>query len=287
MATPEEMQQARELFPGLAWMLDIPELADLISRAAAEQWTTNRIQGSLQGTEWWRARNSVQRQWEELSQSDPAEARRQQQALAFEMRRWAATVGVSMTSDEALYVAGLSLSRGASQPEWQAGIYTEYVDNRGQRAGTVRDQMGQMAAQYAVPIAGPTMDKWAQDLATGMVDMNAYESYLREQAKSLFPGLANAIDRGITVDQYVQPYAQIAVQELGVNPAEIDWRDPKWNTAIHRVDPKTGVPIAMSLSDWTKELRTNSLYGFDQTQRAQEQATALGQALLQRMGRAA
>jgi hypothetical protein len=147
--------------------------------------------------------------------------------------------------------------------------------------------MGQMAAKYAVPLSDQIVDKWSQDLATGMVDMNVYESYLREQAKSLFPGLANAIDRGITVDQYVQPYAQIAVQELGVNPAEIDWRDPKWNTAIHRIDPKTGVPTAMSLSDWTKELRTNSVYGFDQTQRAQEQAAALGQALLQRMGRAA
>jgi hypothetical protein len=287
MATPEQMQQARDLFPGYAWMLDVPELADIIGRAAEERWIADRIQGALQGTNWWRERNTVARRWQELVQTDPAEARRQQLALALQMRQWAASVGLQVSSDEASYIAGLTLAGGASESEWKGSIYQQFAGVQGQQPTTVREQMGQMAAKYAVPLSDQIVDKWSQDLATGMVDMNVYESYLREQAKSLFPGLANAIDRGITVDQYVQPYAQIAVQELGVNPAEIDWRDPKWNTAIHRIDPKTGVPTAMSLSDWTKELRTNSVYGFDQTQRAQEQAAALGQALLQRMGRAA
>ena len=287
MATPEQMQQARELFPGYAWMLDIPELADIIGRAAEERWAADRIQGALQGTGWWRERNTIARQWQELTQTDPAEATRQQNMLALQMRQWAASVGLQITADDAAYVAGLSLARGASESEWKGGIYQEFAGVRGQRPSTVRDQMGAMAAQYAVPLSDQTVDKWSQDLATGMVDMNMYESYLREQAKSLFPGLSNAIDRGITVQQYVQPYAQIAVQELGLNPGEIDWRDPKWNTAIHRVDAKTGVPTSMSLADWTKELRTNAVYGFDQTQRAQEQAAALSQGLLQRFGRAA
>lgn len=287
MATPEQMQRARELFPGYSWMLDIPELADIIGRAADEQWAADRIQGALQGTTWWRERNTVARRWQELAASDPAEAQRQQNALALQMRQWAASVGLQVSADEAAYIAGLSLSAGQGEAEWKGSIYQRFAGDLGQRPSTVRDQMGAMAAQYAVPIADPTMDKWAQDLATGMIDMNTYESYLREQAKSLFPGLANAIDRGITVQQYVQPYAQVAVQELGVNPAEIDWRDPKWNTAIHRVDPRSGQPSAMSLSDWTKELRTNAVYGFDQTQRAQEQAAQLSQALLERFGRAA
>lgn len=287
MATPEEIQKAKELFPGFAWMLDVPDLAGIITQAAAEQWTADRIQGAIQGTQWWKDRNTIARKWSELSQTDPAEAQRQIGLLATQMMQWSSSVGLRMTTDEARYVASLSLSAGQGEAEWKANIYKQYTQVAGQQPTPIRDQLSIKAADYAIPMSSQIMDKWAQDLATGMVDMNTYESYLREQAKSLFPGLSNAIDRGITVSQYVQPYAQIAVQELGVNPQEIDWRDPKWSTAIHRVDPKTGVPTSMSLSDWTKELRTNSVYGYDQTQKAQEEAAMLGNALLQRFGRAA
>lgn len=287
MATPEEIQKARELFPAFSWMLDVPDLANIITKAAAEQWTADRIQGALQGTQWWKDRNATARRWAELSQSDPAEATRQQNLLATQMMQWASSVGLRVTQNEATYIAGLSLSSGVSESEWKANIYKQFTVVGGQQPTTVRDQLSIKAADYAIPMSSQIMDKWAQDLATGMVDMNTYESYLREQAKSLFPGLSNAIDRGITVSQYVQPYAQIAVQELGINQQEIDWRDPKWNTAIHRVDPKSGVPTSMSLSEWTQELRTNTVYGYDQTQKAQQEAAMLGNALLQQFGRAA
>lgn len=287
MATPEEIQKARELFPAYAWMLDVPDLAGIITQAAAEQWTADRIQGAIQGTQWWRDRNTVARRWQELTQSDPAEATRQQNLLATQMMQWASSVGLRVTQDEARFVAGLALSGGQGESEWKANIYKQFTTVAGQQPTTVRDQLSIKASQYAIPMSDTIMDKWAQDIATGMVDMNTYESYLREQAKSLFPGLTNALDRGITVSQYVQPYAQIAVQELEIAPESIDWRDPKWNTAIHKVDPKTGVPTSMSLSDWTRELRTNTIYGYDQTQKGQQQAAMLGNALLQQFGRAA
>lgn len=287
MATAEQIQKVKELFPAYSWMLDVPDLANIITQAADEQWAADRIQGALQGTQWFKDRSALARQWAELSQSDPGEAKKQQSALAVQMRQWASSVGLTVSADEAMYIAGLSLSAGQSQNEWQANIYRQYTENAKQRPTVVVDQLKMKASEYAIPLSDAVMNKWSQDIATGMVDMNTYESYLREQAKSLFPGLSNAIDRGITVAQYVQPYAQVAVQELGINPQEIDWRDPKWNMAIQRTDPKTGMSSAMSLSDWTRELRTNDVFGYDKTPKAQEQATMLSQALLQRFGSAA
>lgn len=287
MATAEQMQRVRELFPAYAWMLDVPDLANIISQAADEQWAADRIQGALQGTQWFKDRSAVARQWAELSQSDPAEAKKQQSSLAVQMRQWASSVGLTVSADEAMYIAGLSLSAGQTQAEWQANIYRQYTEVAQQRPTVVVDQLKMKASEYAVPLSDAVMNKWSQDIAIGMVDMNTYESYLREQAKSLFPGLANAIDRGITVSQYVQPYAQVAVQELGINPQEIDWRDPKWGMAIQQTDPKTGTSAAMSLADWTRELRTNDVFGYDKTPKAQEQATMLSQALLKRFGSAA
>ena len=203
------------------------------------------------------------------------------------MRQWASSVGLTVSADEAMYIASLSLGNGESQAEWQANIYRQYTQAAGQKPTVVVDQLKARAYEYAIPLSDSVMLKWSQDIATGMADMNTYESYLREQAKSLFPSLSNAIDRGITVNQYVQPYAQVAVQELGINPQEIDWRDPKWNMAIQRTDPKTGTSTAMSLADWTREIRTNDVFGYDKTPKAQEQATMLSQALLQRFGSAA
>ena len=287
MATAEEIQRAKELFPGFSWMLDVPDLAGIITQAADEQWAVDRIQAAIQGTQWWKDRNTIGRQYQELVQTDPAEATRQRQMLATQMRQWASSVGLTVAANEADFIANLALQNGNSEAEWKANIYKQYTTVAGQKPTPVQDQMTAKAAEYAIPISDQTMAKWAQDLSTGMVDMNTFESYLREQAKSLFPGLSNAIDRGITVAQYVQPYAQIAVQELGINQNEIDWRDPKWNTAIHQIDPKTGASTSMSLSDWTRELRTNSVYGFDQTERAKDQAMQLSNSILQQFGRVA
>jgi hypothetical protein len=110
------------------------------------------------------------------------------------------------------------------------------------------------------------------------------KGYAIEQAKSLFPGLTAALDAGQTVDQYADPYKQIATQELNVNPADIQWTDPKWMKALNQVDPKTGARTSMSLDQWLSTLRTDPTYGYDQTNKAGQQAAQLATQLSQRFG---
>lgn len=281
------IDSARKLYPDLAWMLDIPEVGSILVRAALEGWDSGRLTSAIHATSWWTQRNDAQRAWMELSTTNPGQAETQQRSLASQMMAWASQNGITMTQDEAIYIAGLALTNGNSQAEWQAAIVKRYIGENGQSAQPVIDQLKAMASQYAVPMSEATIKQWEMQILTGQVNQATFESYLREQAKSLFPGLANAIDRGITVAQYVQPYAQIAVQELGINPNEIDWTNPKWNTAIHQIDPKSGTPVAMSLSDWTRTLRSDPIYGYGESQRGMEQASSLGQALAQMFGVAA
>lgn len=277
----------KKLYPSLAWLLNVPEVADVLLTAGREQWDEGRITAAIQATQWWKDRNQTARNFEQLLNTDPATAEQQVAALKRDVLQWAGKNGLQISDAEALYIARDSLRLGRSVDEWQQTTLDWYkTQGRQQRSADVPG-LKAMAAQYAVPMSDATLQKWADDILMGMVDQNAFRAYLIEQAKSLFPSLSNALDRGITVQQYVQPYAELAVRELGINPNEIDWTDPKWSTAIHRVDPKTGTPTAMSLADWTRELRTNSIYGFDKTQRAQEQAAQLGQAMLERFGRAA
>lgn len=281
------INQIRTQYPNMAWMLDVPDLANILIRAGTEQWDDGRVVAAIQATQWWKDRNQQARSFEEMLNTDPASAEQQVSSLATQMMQFAARNGMSLSSAQSIYIARESLVKGRTQQEWQQNLTTFLTGQAGQTSTVQAGNLKALAAQYAVPMSDATISKWAQDMMTGMVDENTFRAYLVEQAKSLFPSLSNALDRGITVQQYVQPYAQIAAQELEINPNDIDWRDMKWSSALHQIDPKTGSPVSMSLSDWTRELRTNPVYGFDTTIRAQEQAAQLGQALLQRLGRAA
>lgn len=281
------MNNIRKIYPNLAWMLNVPELADIILKAGIENWDDGRVMAALQGTQWWKDRNANARQWEQLVNTDPGSANQQRDDLARQIRMFAGQNGMTISNEQAIYIAVESLAKGRTQGEWQQNVLDFLMGTQGQQSKTAGMNLKALAAEYAVPMSDETLKQWEQNILTGMADENTFRAYLVEQAKSLFPSLANALDRGITVRQYVAPYAEIAVQELGINPNDVDWTDPKWSAAIHRIDPKTGNPLSMSLSDWQKELRTNPIYGFDQTTRAKDQATGLGRALLERLGFAA
>lgn len=279
------INQIRSLYPNMAWMLDIPELHDVLIKAGTEQWDEGRITAAIQATQWWKDRNASGRAFEQLQQTDPASANQQADQLKNQILAWAGAQGLKLTDAEAQFIARDSLVKGRTEQEWQASIAQHFIGQAGQQPQALAANLNQLASEYAVPLSADTLKQWEINVLSGKADQNTFKAYLMEQAKSLFPSLANAIDRGITVKQYVAPYQEIAVQELGVNPEEIDWRDPKWNTAIHR--QTTNGPVALSLSEWTKELRTNSMYGYDSTQKAQEEASRMADALLQRLGRAA
>lgn len=279
--------QIVKLYPTMAWMLDVPDLAKIVIDAGINQWDEGRILSALQATEWWKARNEAARAQEGLYRTDPATWEMNKSAIETQIKQFASVNGITLTADEAAYIAFQAYTKGWSSGEWQAQIVNQFMGVGGQGAAPVGSRLNQMAAEYAVPLSDATLRQWEQQILTGMADENTFRAYLQEQAKSLFPGLANAIDRGITVQQYVAPYAEIAVQELGINPADIDWRDPKWSAAIHKIDSSTGAPTSMSLADWTRELRTNSIYGFAETTRAKELASQLGTGLAQMFGRAA
>lgn len=281
------MNHIRSIYPSLSWMLNVPELADLILKAGIENWDDGRILAALQATQWWKDRNEGARSWEQLVNTDPASANQRRDDLARQIRQFAGQAGLTITNEQAIYIAVESLAKGRTQAEWQQNVLDFLMGTQGQDAKGGGINLKALAAEYAVPLSDVTLKQWEQNILNGTADQNTFRAYLMEQAKSLFPSLANAIDRGITVRQYVAPYQEIAAQELGVNPNDIDWTDPKWSTAIHRIDPKTGQPVSLSLSDWQREIRTNPIYGFDQTTRAKDQAAGLGQAMLERLGFAA
>ncbi len=101
---------------------------------------------------------------------------------------------------------------------------------------------------------------------------------------SLFPSLKNALDSGVTVAQYVEPYRQMAAQTLEINPDDVDFMSPKYSQALFQNSPD-GKRTSMSLADFGTYLRKQP--EFRQTKAANEQAASMTNYITELFGRVA
>jgi hypothetical protein len=278
----------RENYGFLAGFLAIPEVKNVLVNAARGKWSPSKLQGAVYATKWWKNTAEVTRQWTALNSTDPATANRRLADTKTKISGLAKQAGITLTPQQ-MSTFALNVNKfGWDEQQVQSAIGDQFHYNpeqaaTGQAALTV-DKLKEISSAYLVPISDATMNKWGQDVLGGEVDIAAFESYAKEQAKSMFPSLAAALDSGLTIRQYVDPYAEEAARMLEMNPAEIDFMDPKWRKAIDQIDPKTGVRTSMSLSDWGRTLRTDPTYNYDKTNGAREQASQLATRIAERFG---
>lgn len=255
----------------------VPDIQKVLTDAITNGWTPTRFTAAIQSTNWWKKTSESQRQVEVLKKTNPGEYRRQRQQMVDNMVTLARNLGVEEGSQRIFILAEKALALGWSNDEIQrylaADVKVKATGNTGQTAVTV-DSLKEQAAQYAVPMSDATLQQWTTQVLRGMVPMESFQSYLKEQAKSLFPGLAKAIDSGVTVEQYVEPYKQLTAQTLEVNPESITINDPRVQKALFS-QTKDGTRTSMTLSDYTKYLRSTP--DFRKTRQASEQAAGFAQ----------
>ncbi len=278
---PTQIEYIRAHYGFLAGFLDIPELRKVLLQASVpgKEWAPEKLQGAIYATSWWKKTAEVTRQWVALQSTDPATAAQRLKDAKTQIATYAKQAGVNLDPARLDYYAAAVNRYGWGEQQVKSAIghqfhYDPKVAQTGQAAMTV-DALKAKAAEYLVPLSNATLNKWGQDVLSGNIDMASFESYAKEQAKSMFPGLKAALDSGVTVAQYVAPYKEHAAQMLEIAPEQVNFMDPKWRTAVDKIDPKTGVRTSMSLSDWDTELRTNSIYGWDKTAQAREQGAKL------------
>lgn len=278
-------------FPQAIPILSQPGVLAVYKQAIDEGWAADRINAALEQTEWWKTTDQSARQWQALQITDPASASQRATDTKQLLQDAMAATGVQLSNDGGLGSQQFQFFAKAVQQGWDAArIRYELLAIGGGHGGDVAAQattVKGLANDYGVPLSDAATMDWATKLAQGAITTDSVRGYLVEQAKSLFPALAGALDRGITVRQYVDPYLQIAQQELGINPATVSLTDQKWMTALNQVDPKTGQRVSMSLDDWLKKIRTDPAYGYDTTSKGRQDATQLATTLQAKFGAAA
>jgi hypothetical protein len=274
-----------------------PELAQLMAKYANEDLNNSAVQqrlaGEIQNTAWYKKTTDSQRAAQILQAQNPTEYHRQFANTLLTVTDLANKLGVHLPGLGLHDFAVNAYNNGWTPAEQQhfllaqAQYKPDPKTGTGQPTGDIGQTLtsiGDQANQYMVPISDQTKQKWAADIMNGRVNANDYTNYLKEQAKSLFPGMSAAIDSGVTPTQYTDPYKQIAAQTLEVAPDSVNFNDPKWSKALFQVDPKTGARTSMSLADWGKTLRSDPIYGYSKTQGAQTQAADFAENILNTFG---
>lgn len=264
-----------------------PELQKLMGEFAGQDLGSTAVQARLEArikdTQWYKTHTDGERQQEVLKATDPASYQRKYAAAQRQMMDAATGEGVALNPESLARLTKHYLAEG-----WSTQQVNQFLVNFGKANGagslqTQTEALKTAAAQWMVPVSPASLAKWAQQITTQVLSPDDFTTYLKEQAKSLFPALAASIDRGVTVEQYADPYRNHAAGLLEIDPQSIDFmKDPKYQRALFQVDPKTKDRTVMSLADWDTYLR--GLPEYAKTAQANQQAAGMATSILNTFG---
>ena len=264
------------------------ELKSLLAKARAANWDAANFQAAVRNTTWWKKRSDAQRQFDIASTTDPGEAARKVAEARAQLAQEAAAAGFEATPAWLDAQAKAIARNGSDATEVKALIanswYSEYAKGLATGAESQATQTGGVAATmarlretakaYGYPLGDDKLAQQTQQVLAGNQDPTAIAAQYKEWAKSHFRGIAAQLDAGQTVADVLDPYKQIAAQELGASKDTMDTNDPKWQAAVNGDAP-------MSLTDWRTVIRTNAQYGWDRSVNAQQQAYQMVSGLTQ------
>lgn len=288
------MELIRSQYPELLPVLGKPGVQDAVFQAVQNNWTPPRLQAVLQATEYYRTTSAPNRAWDILATIDPATASVRSSQYQQKLNNLIAQTGVNPNGEVASRILHDAIVNQWSDTEMRLNLVLQgatATTAAGQAPGAPTGELAAQAVQvhslatdYGVPLSDQGAIDWAAKLTAGAVNQDAVKGYMIQQAKSLYPGMTGALDSGVTVAQYADPYKQIAARELNINPDDFNLQDTKWNSALSQVDPTTGNKVPLSLDQWQTRVRSDPQYGYDQTQNARTQAAALVTTLGQKFG---
>jgi hypothetical protein len=272
----------------LSAYLDDPEIGPILRQAAKNDWSQQKLLSALEKTNWWQTTSQSARQAQALQSTDPATYKQTWQQQRAQVASLATSMGLHLGGDRLDKIATTAMWSGWTDLQLERSLSHEFNYNPDKAykgtAGTTIQKLRSMSSQYLVPITDGQMQHWTRQVLAGSTTADDFSGYLADQAKTLFPWMAKAIDAGTTPGQYLDPYRSAAASTLELDPARVDFSQAKWRNLFETIDPKTGDRSERGLANAMTLMRTDPRYGFDYTQGANNDAANFAQGLAQEFG---
>lgn len=252
--TPEDIKAG---YGFVALLADsIPEIAALLQTAVAQSWTPDRFVMSVANTNWWKNNGAGARDWVIKSITDPANANREAEAGAWEIRRFATEMGLPVVSQEPygpeyerfkqiwvqskLQQVAPEAMTGWLFPQLVQGINNNYaVDTAGGKYGQLIGEMFQLAHDFGFTGRDPEdlTDQIIGEankvmLGGGSAGAGAWRAKMSDYAQATYAPYADAIRGGKTVAEIARPVVDRVATLLEVAPDSVKLNDPLMKKAL-------------------------------------------------------
>lgn len=264
------------------------EIGAILKKAIKEEWTPERFQQAVAGTKWAQKRTAAQERFDLGVIGDKATWQKnmadQQKAIKTQAAKWGVTLSDKVAADMAHRATRNAFTADDIDLMLADQVRVGETPLQGEASVAV-DDLRAMANKYGMKVSDKVLTSQVQTLLRTGAGVDTMEDYYREQAKTMFPSVAKDLDRGLTVEDVLQPYVSTAASLLDLNPADLDYTDEKWKKALSFTGDKgTDEQRRMSSGEWERTLRTDPTYGYDRTTTAMSEARSFAGSLMSAFG---
>lgn len=229
-----------------------------------------RVLGLLENTEWWSTTDARMREYDVLTadMSGPQKAEYLEPVLDL-LRDEAQFLGFQLDPTRARDLAEQITRMGEeTDSEYIRALLTaeesfNAAEVTASSFAAARDDIVAMSKRYFTPINEADAAVFAQDVYVGTNTAEGVEQYFREMAGAKFPQLANALNAGITPEQYFAPY-KYEIERMLDRP-NVDLYEDFGDVVEFIPDTGTGEARPMTLGEVRKYVR-----GLDEWQQSSQ-----------------
>lgn len=282
---------------------EYPELYDLVQQAIAaykqdgEGWTDQRFMDEYEKTQFAQDRQKAEEEFD-LGMAGPNADSYQKRVddEAATIRQTATRLGIPLTEAEIQDQARKTVRSALPQQARDTFFSERYMSLTSQSqasqiagkplmgtASVIQDQLATAAYNYGLTLDNQILQqKTGEALGQGerwQEWVQGQEDFFREQAKLMYPGASELLDR-YSLRQIAEPYLNEAANVLGLSIESMDLADTKWTGFL------SGPNGVMSKDEWLRVVKTDPKYGWDKTTKARQEYAEIGDELLSAFGMA-
>jgi hypothetical protein len=282
------LRKVQEQFPGYwQFLIAHPDIlriyVDAITNPTA--WPPERLDAQVANTNWFQNTPASSREWEILQATDPATARQMAVDTFNLVNDIGTNLGISFDG-----FMGVEFVDLAIRNQWDANEIRYHmlqsVNKKYGGGGEVAYAAARaksIAESYGIPMSDDQAMMNGMKLAQGVITEQALTGSMMTMAQGLYPSLAPILERGMTIRQYAEPYVQLAVQELGINPNAVDLTNPAW-MELFVGSNADGNQAVSTMGEALRKLRSDPRYGYDTGLPGRTAAASFQTEILKRFG---